>query len=158
MDDLLIMHNTLDNTILTILNEVYCGVLSLETTHESNYKCNYLDLEINIRNNTVITKMYNKTDSFGFPIKRFPHFFTNISIGVKKATIYAEVLRIARTCSTRQDFVNRLRRTKNILLKMNYNKFTIESSFLRCLFKNNYIIFKFNINTSRTKDFVKEIF
>ena len=127
MDDLLILHNTTDDTILKLLTDVYRRVLSLEPTHISNYACNYLDLDISINNNIITTKMYNKTDFFGFPIKRFPHSSTNISIAIKRATIYTEVLRTARTCSNRDDFINRLKLTKNLLSTLGYDQFLLKA-------------------------------
>ncbi|KAK6062260.1 hypothetical protein COOONC_00067, partial [Cooperia oncophora] len=96
MDDILIIYNRNTQSILDELND---------DTHENEYKCNYLDQEIDIVTNKMYAKMYNKTDTFGFSIKRFPNFTTNVSNRIKVDTIHSEILRIARTCSNALDFV-----------------------------------------------------
>lgn len=74
MDDILIIHNKNNEYIQELLYEIYENSLQFETTHKSDNDCDYLDLSIRIVENKLITKLYNKTDSFKFYVIRFPHF------------------------------------------------------------------------------------
>lgn len=55
-----------------LLYETY-DFFQFETGHKSVYDWNYLDLNIRIVENKLITKLYNKTVSFKFYVIRFSH-------------------------------------------------------------------------------------
>ncbi|KAK6052976.1 hypothetical protein COOONC_09517, partial [Cooperia oncophora] len=113
--------------------EVYHNILKLEVTNNNEYNCNYLDLEITIHNDKISTKMYNKTDSFNFSIKKFPNYNTNISYHIKFNTIYAEILRTTLEYTLKQ------------LIESGYNTNIFISSLMKCLIKNPSITYKFNL-------------
>lgn len=80
MDDILVMHNK-ENSIISFKHTQICNnVLKRETTNESDYHCNYLDLDISISNNSMSIKLFNETEHFNFEVSRLPHFFSNISL------------------------------------------------------------------------------
>lgn len=149
MDDILVVHNRSTNDIYNTLISVYNNVLNLDITHDNDYSCNYLDMEIKISGNRLTTKLYNKTDSFNFSIKRFPHFDTNLSANIKKATIYAEILRNARTCSFEDDFVTRLLHTKRQLSESGYDSNFFNSTLFKCIHKNKFIQYKYDLGHTK---------
>ena len=156
MDDLLIIHNRQEESINDLLIEVYNNTLKFEKTHFTEYHCNYLDLEIKIIDNNIITKIFNKTDNFNFKVIRFPHYHSNISLKIKSSVIYTEILRIARTCSLVTDFKEHLKHLKLILYKNNYPEGIITRNIFKCINKNRFIMLKYNLHNylSRIHEFL----
>lgn len=144
MDDILIIHNKNNEYIQNLLSETYENSLQLETTHESDYDCNYLDLNIKIINNKLVTKLYNKTDSFKFYVIRFPHFNSNISIKIKKSIIFTETLRLIRCCTAFNDFVENLVKLITKLVKVDYPVDIIIKNITKCLNRNKYLLYKYD--------------
>ena len=159
MDDLLIIHNINDNDIHETLQMVYNNILQLETTNFTEHHCNYLDLDIKIINNKIITKIFNKTDNFKFNVIRFPHFQSNISIKIKGSVIYTEVLRIARTCTLITDFKENIRNLKLLLYRNEFPEDVITKNILKCIYRNRFIVLKYNLHRSLKGliDFIKLI-
>lgn len=127
MDDILVIHNKNSQYINDMLEKVYNNLFEIVKTNTDDYSCNYLDLEINIVDNKLCTRLYNKTDDFNFVVKRLPNAISFISNNIKKDTIYTETLRIARTCTYISDFTSRIRQFKDILIHNGYDVNTIVS-------------------------------
>ena len=69
-----------------------------------------MDLTISIElNNTISTKLYNKTNDYAFRVVRCPHFDSNMHTDVAIRCYHAEILRFTRLCSKMYDFSQRLR-------------------------------------------------
>ena len=151
MDDILIIHNTNEDKVNSILQEVYNNTLVLEKTHFSQLHCNYLDLEIKILNDKIITRLFNKTDNFDFKVIRFPHYQSNISLNVKSSVIYTEVLRLARTTSLLEDFIIQIKHLRKQFQSNGYSNDLIVKSIYKCIITNYFIVLKYNLNTQFKK-------
>jgi hypothetical protein len=91
-------------------HQIYPDSLQLEETSTSEKVSNFLDLTISIEpNNTIITKLYNKTDDYAFRVVRYPHYSSNMHTDVAIRCYHAEILRFTRICSRLHDFSHRLR-------------------------------------------------
>ena len=58
----------------------------------------FLNLDITFEEGTLIQKLFDKRDSFLFPIVRVPHIESNIPQNIFYSAIKDEFLRIARFC------------------------------------------------------------
>ena len=143
MDDILIIHNEDTNFIKNTLINVYNNCLELEITHKNEYLCNYLDLTIYINNNIIFTKQYKKTEEFKYQVIKYPHWDSKIPLSIKKATIYTEVLRLARTTTQFNEFIERIGIMKSHLYDNNYKAEDILSSIFKCIHKDKFITLKY---------------
>ena len=75
-DDLLVINN--DNLMEKFKNSIYLHELILTSEDKDDQKVNYLDLTLEIKNNTVIYRIYDKRGAFNFPIVNFPDLKGNI--------------------------------------------------------------------------------
>ena len=83
--------------------DIYPKELELKLEHSGSH-ATFLDLDINIDNGKVITKLFDKRDDFTFFIVRMPNFHSNIPSSIFYGTVMSEVLRIARSCSSITSF------------------------------------------------------
>ena len=51
--------------------DIYPAELILDRNGMDDHNAVYLDIQVKIRNNTVQTSLYNKTDDFNFPVVSF---------------------------------------------------------------------------------------
>jgi hypothetical protein len=107
MDDIAVIG---EGNFKQVFHQIYPNSLQLEETSTSEKESNFLDLTICIEpNNTIVTRLYNKTDDYAFKVVRYPHCDSNMHIDVAIRCFHAEILRFTRICSKLQDFSQRLR-------------------------------------------------
>ena len=82
IDDLLLINN--DDVMKKVMKQIYPKELVL-VPDDSDGKTNvdglstpFLDLQMNISNGIISTSIYDKRDSFDYPIVNFPHLCGNI--------------------------------------------------------------------------------
>ena len=80
--------------------------LELKVEHHGNH-ATYLDLDITIKANIFVYKLFDKRDKFLFFIVRMPHLGSNIPSSVFNGSIFSEFLRIARCTLLLNDFTPR---------------------------------------------------
>ena len=77
IDDLLTINN--DGLMLQYMSEIYPAELELKHENSKNdQQASYLDLNIQIVNNELVTSLYDKRDDFPFKIVNFPDLSGNI--------------------------------------------------------------------------------
>ncbi len=118
-----------------IATEMYPPSLPLKRTNWNDDKGPYLDLEISIQPFNI--KLYNKTDDFPFEVNRFVHASSNVHSCVGLRVYKTQLIRIARICMTRQDFVDRSVNMTKIFLNHGYKKSSLIDSFRS--FGNKYL-------------------
>ena len=130
IDDLLSLND--DNIFEEFYKNIYPKEMELKKENTDKSSATFLDINIKIENGTIITKLYDKRDNFGFDIVRMPFACSNIPSKMFYGSIGAEFLRIARATSKIEDLSNtckqllarmcnqggRLIKTKIILKKM----------------------------------------
>ena len=93
------------------ISTIYLSELELKDTSISSTEVCYLDT--NIKTGDVTTpshiSIYDKRDDFAFWIVNFPHMDSNIPANPAYGVYISQLVRYARICTTKVDFVNRLR-------------------------------------------------
>ena len=96
--------------------EIYPSSLELKVEHRGQH-ATFLDLDITIKDNTFIYKLFDKRDEFPFFIVRMPHLNSDIPSYVFYGSLMSEFLRIARCTLLFSDFCSRsanlVKRMKN---------------------------------------------
>ena len=59
-------------------NSIYPNELAISSDDKSDQQVNYLDLNLEIKNHSIIHKIYDKRDKFAFPIINFPNRTGNV--------------------------------------------------------------------------------
>ena len=84
--------------------EIYPPELELKRENIGIVQGSFLDLFINIEDNSFHTSLYDKRNNFSFHIVRMPQRKSNIPKKMFHSTITAEILRICRATSSFNKF------------------------------------------------------
>ena len=146
MDDLLGINV---NDAMNIWSRIYPPQLPLSKTSVSDNKCSYLDIELVTENNETITRVYNKTDDFNFPVVRYTHCESNTSIAIGLNTFYSQLIRIGRISSDRNSFTIRVKELYKAFVEKRYNHRVLIQRFRS--FAKNYkpLVLKFKLVTKQ---------
>ena len=87
-------------------HEIYPPELELGRENVDTSYASFLDLSIRIQNGKFITSLFDKRDNFPFNIVRMPFSSSNMPSKIFYSSIGAEILRIARTTTKTDDFIN----------------------------------------------------
>ena len=101
IDDLLAVND--GNEFERYHQQIYPPELVLKKENVTNSATNFLELNIQIKNDWFHTMLYDKRDDFGFHISRLPYKDSNIPNRMFYSSISAETLRICRATSNIQD-------------------------------------------------------
>jgi hypothetical protein len=121
---------------------IYVKELKLEETYKGNHCC-FLDLDISLQNGSGIVNVYNKTDAFPFKVNRFGYPDSKVSASIHSNTIIGQLIRYARICSNKNDFIIRARELFNIYTSRNFPADTMVVNFYRFASSNLALICKF---------------
>ena len=81
-----------------------------------------LDLQVTITDSIISTSIYDKRDTFDFPIVNFPNLSGNIPCNSSYGVFTGEAVRYARACSHLEDFKSR---TLTLVSKLRKQGFTL---------------------------------
>ena len=128
IDDLLCVNN--DNFNKHI-NEIYPSELILKNTTTTPSETSYLDTTLNIGegNGTVRISVYDKREDFNFKIVNFPYLDSNIPRNPAYGVYISQLVRYARICSRKDDFIYRHRRLSLKLQQQGYKYKQLMKSF-----------------------------
>ena len=132
IDDLLCLNN--DQLMDDVMTEIYPPELSL-TSDGAIYRAPYLDLDLEIRDGKIHTKLYDKRDAFGFEIVNYPNLSGNIPEKQSYGVFSSQIIRYGRCCMSAIDFVSR---TKTLVRKLHEQGFKLAR--LRFVFKKCYAV------------------
>ena len=82
----------------------------------------YLDLNIDVVNQELVTSLYDKRDDFPFKIVNFPDLSGNIPNAGSYGVFIAQTLRYARACAKYTDFIERTLILKHQLVKQFFDE------------------------------------
>ena len=104
------------------INDIYPKELTISKTTESTSVASYLDLLFTRdKNNNITTKLYDKSDAFGFHIVSFPFMSSNIPSAPASQDAYAsQLICYAYCCSNYSDFLSRHRALVTRILLQGY--------------------------------------
>ncbi len=126
IDDVLVFSNT--PVFETIACKIYPTSLSLTKTNEYNNVCNYLDMRICL--NPFYITLFNKTDEFPFNVQRYTYADSNVHSSVGIRVYKTQILRIARICSRKEDFIVKIKDINKLFKIHGFKHFDISLAFL----------------------------
>ena len=93
------------------ISAIYPPELQLTDTSTSSTEVCYLDTLIKMggTNTPFRISIYDKRDDFTFRIVNFPHMDSNIPANPAYGVYISQLVRYARICTSKVDFMNRLR-------------------------------------------------
>ena len=104
IDDLLCINN--DQLMDDVMTNIYPKELSL-TSDDAVLQSHYLDLDLEIRNGNIHSKLFDKRDAFGFSIINFPDLSGNIPAKQSYGGFVSQLIRYGRCCMHVVDFIAR---------------------------------------------------
>ena len=123
------------DNFIGIAQNIYPDSLSLTQENEDLTQANVLDMQASLYNNSIITKVYCKTDYFPFQVISLPFLDSNIARNICYLVFYSQVLRYQRLCSNRVDFADRCKQLVTILKSRNYELRRLKKEFCRVIEK-----------------------
>lgn len=102
VDDIIIAN--LDSDFDILASNIYPSYLTLKKTNILTSCANFLDLKINIVNDTINFSIYDKRDDFNFKILSYIHWSSNIHKKIYSNLIINQIFRLFRICTFNEDF------------------------------------------------------
>ena len=125
--------------------QIYPSELTLNRENDSDTHATFLDMDIKIENNQLITKMYDKRESYDFEIVRLPFKNSNMPSKMFYNTIGAEILRICRVTTNYKDFVSTSKPLLKRMRKQGANDIHIKQVLIKSMTRhqesfNKYVV------------------
>lgn len=125
-------------------HKIYPKELVLNKENKDDTHATFLDIDMKIANNKIITSIYDKRDAFNFKINSFPNLSGNIHYKRTHGIIISQLLRYAKVCSKVEDFITRTKVMVNTLLNQYFNISLLKQKFSIFYDKYYNIINKYN--------------
>ena len=103
------------------MTDIYPKELVLVPDDTDSKSCPFLDLQVTITDSIISTSIYDKRDTFDFPIVNFPTLTGNIPKKSSYGVFIGEIVHYARACSYFEDFKLR---TLSLVSKLRKQGFT----------------------------------
>ena len=133
--------------LLEISHKVYPPELNLEPSNGKGNYDHFLYLDINVTpNNTLVFKIYNKTDDFNFEIVNFPFPKSNIHSNITYSSYFSQLFRYARICTNYIDFKSRSQILSHKLIVRGFSANKLAWQFKKLSFQYNQLLNKYNKN------------
>ena len=128
IDDIITPNTT---NFLDFASSIYPKELPLEMSSNNSLHDSFLDLDITVKNNKFITKIYHKVDLFNFEVISYPFPDSNIPCHVGYNTFLSQLIRFSRVCSLVEDFAFRTRLIYDKLANRGYDAALLRKYFIR---------------------------
>ena len=112
------------DALITHYSSIYPPSLPLSFDDTADGTGHFLDLLID-RNKKEVT-LFDKRKEFKFEVIRFPFKDSNQPINLGLNVLYAQTIRIARICSTKDEFLSNFAQLHAIIIARGYSKVEIE--------------------------------
>ena len=134
---------------VSIIDSIYPSELSAERNGEDNKNVEYLDVKLKVADGNLQTSVFHKVDNFKFKVilLTFPDSLIPYKMGLN--VFAGQVVRYARICSQFSDFVDKTRKTVNLLISRGYARHKLQSHMERSLHKNSNFLHKFGVFSAR---------
>lgn len=107
LDDLIIING--GDVMERYSSDIYPSELILKLENTNDQACTFLDLFLNVDNEKIKYKLYDKRDDFPFEIVNYPNLQGNICTTNAFGVLIGQLLRIAKACQQYDDFLKRSR-------------------------------------------------
>ena len=104
IDDLIAINDR--DEFYNSFKNIYPSQLELKLEHQGSH-ATFLDLDISIKDDIFVYKLFDKRDQFPFHVVRMPHECSNMPSTIFYSSIFSEFLRIARCTLLYEDFTPR---------------------------------------------------
>ena len=131
-------------------SDIYPIELELKCEHLGNH-ATFLELDIEIVDNTFVYKLFDKRDSFPFSIVRMPDLNGNIPSHVFYGSIFSEFLRIARATLRYDDFLPKARELIERMIKQGADLQTLLRQFNKLIERHPDAFETFNVDSATVK-------
>ena len=122
----------IDN-FMNISRHIYPPSLELTQENTDFLKANVLDMEVQLENGIICTKVYCKTDAFPFNVISLPFLETNIDKRICYKVFYGQIIRFQRLCSYISGFEERTKHLIDVLISRNYKFNKLQREFCRAI-------------------------
>ena len=127
------------------ISTIYPSELEHKDTSTSSTEVWYLDTNIKTGNVTTPFRIsiYDKRDDFAFRIVNFPHMDSNIPANPAYSVYISQLVRYARICTSKVDFINRLRGLSLRLRQQGFETNRLQNSFNKFVNRHGLIVEKY---------------
>ena len=126
------------------ISAIYPSELELKDTSTSSTEVCYLDTNIKTGENTPFRiSIYDKREDFAFRIVNFPHMDSNIPANPAYGVYISQLVRYARICTSKVDFINRLRGLSLRLRQQGFDTNLLQISFNKFFNRHGLIVEKY---------------
>ena len=126
------------------ISAIYPSELELKDTSTSSTEVCYLDTNIKTGDNTPFRiSIYDKREDFAFRIVNFPHIDSNIPANPAYGVYVSQLVRYARICPSKVDFINRLRGLSLRLRQQGFETNRLQNSFNKFVNRHGLIVEKY---------------
>ena len=127
------------------ISAIYPSELQLTDTSTSSTEVCYLNTNIKMdsTNTPFRISIYDKRDDFKFLIVNFPHMDSNIPANPAYGVYISQLVRYARICTSKVDFMNRLRGLSLRLRQQGFVTNLLQKSFNKFLNRHGLIVEKY---------------
>jgi hypothetical protein len=144
IDDIL----TLNTTIMKdTYKDIYDASLPLSFDDTDNGTGHFLDLQIN--RNTGVIDLYDKRNDFNFNVIRFTFANSNCPRNIGLNTLYSQIVRIARICSSKNEFDPCFDNLVIAMLSKGFTTTEVTNTVCKVSVAHSAILRKFDLNTRK---------
>ena len=141
IDDLFSANNV---DFANYIRAIYLSELELKGTSTSSTEVCYLDTNIKTGDNKSFRiSIYDKREDFAFRIVNFPHMDSNIPANPAYDVYISQLVRYARICTSKVDFINRLRGLSLRLRQQGFETNLLQKSFNTFFSRHGLIVEKY---------------
>ena len=123
--------------------DIYPQELTLNKANTSNKHCPFLDLDLHIFNDKLVTKIYDKRDDFSFPIVNYPFLDGDVPLAPSYGIYISQLVRFARVCNNVSDFNERNLFITGKLLHQGFRYHKLVKTFTKFYYRYKDLILKY---------------
>jgi hypothetical protein len=135
-------------------NKTYPKELILNKENKTNTNCNFLDININIKDNCIrnknVTSLYDKRNDFKFNINNYPNSSGNIHFKRSHGIIISQLIRYSKICMNINDFIENSRALIIKLKEQFFDEFLLKNKVILLYNKYYHFIEKCNLSLKKT--------
>ena len=130
------------------MDTIYPSILEIKDTSYGSHFVNFLDLRLEVKNNKLVTSLYDKRDDFNFKIVNFPFLCSNIPGSPAYGVFVSQLIRYSRSSSNYLDFINRSSKLASKLLTQGFELSRLQSSFRKFYGRHHDLVDKYSRSMS----------
>ena len=120
-------------------DSIYAPGLTINKENTGILNTSMLDIDMTIDPNTsqITTNLYDKRNSFGFPIVKYPNIRSNIHSNTSYNTFVTQVIRFSRVCNNLPHFLHAIKVLFNTMITKGCKKHRLLKKLYVCFVKKD---------------------